>query len=410
MSVPRERTRHRHRRGPGTHRVGVRAARRWWPIGVIVAVAVVATSVYAVDRSGRLDGLDPPLLAVGPPADPIADVVAPANLAGAPSAEPLSPTTRAVAGKSTATTTKRPAPASTVRAPTAAGAGSPGARSGLPWRSGIVVGPPSEVAEWEAYRGRPVDVVHAFTERGSWEGIESADWILGFYADSPVALVISQPFWPEGSGGSLGACAGGAYDANWARYGKALTAAGRTDAYTRLAWEFNGDWFEWSSTDVGAWKQCFRRVVAAVRSTAPGARFEWAMNAHGSQTSGGSAWNSYPGNDVVDVVGIDPYDHYPASPTAAAFDAQCNGSEGLCSVIAFARKNGRKVGVGEWGVIGSGAGDNPLYIEKMFATFLAGKDVMAYETYFNEEDYGNALVNPRQNPDSADRYRELFGR
>lgn len=408
MRVPRERTRHRHRRGAGTHRVGGHAARSWWPVGAVALVLVVGASVFAVDRTGRLDNLDPPLLAATPPVDPTPSAVAPADLAGAPSNEQASPTAGGPTSTATGEPTKKKAPAAGRVAP---GPATPAARGGLPWRSGLVVGTPSEVAEWEAYRGRPVDVVHGFTERGSWEGIESADWILGFYAKSPVAIVISQPFWPEGSGGSLGACASGAYDANWARYGKALTAAGRTDAYTRLAWEFNGDWFEWSATDVTAWKQCYRKVVQAVRSTAPGARFEWNINAHGSKTSGGSAWNSYPGNDVVDVVGIDPYDHYPASPTASAFDAQCNGSEGLCSVIAFARKNAKLVGVTEWGVIGgAGGGDNPLYIEKMFATFMAAKDVMGYETYFNEENYGNALVGPRQNPASADRYRALFGR
>lgn len=302
------------------------------------------------------------------------------------------------------TAPRAPAPAGGVDHPTRASAG-------LPWRSGIVVGPPSEVAAWAEFRGRPVDVIHAFAARGSWEDLETAGWVLGYYADHPAALVISQPFWPEDSGGSLDACASGAYDSHWNNYGSALKAAGRTDAYTRLAWEFNGDWFEWSATDVGAWKQCFTRVVKAVRATAPGARFEWNMNAHGSQTSDGDAWASYPGDDVVDVVGIDPYDHYPSSSTAAEFDEQCQGSEGLCTVMSFAREHGKKVGVTEWGVAGGGGGggDNPLYIQKMFETFMANKDVMGYETYFNSADYGNALDSPRQNPKSADKYRELFG-
>ncbi|MDN5750960.1 MAG: hypothetical protein L0H64_21040, partial [Pseudonocardia sp.] len=282
------------------------------------------------------------------------------------------------------------------------------APGGLPWRSGLVIGTQAEVDSWESYRGRPIDVVHGYTDRGSWESIESAGWILSAWADSPHALVISQPFWPEGSGGSLSECASGAYDANWARYGSALAEAGRTDAYTRLAWEFNGDWFEWSATDVGAWKQCYRQVVQAVRTTAPDARFEWNMNAHGSQTSDGDAWKSYPGDDVVDVIGIDAYDHYPASTTAAEFDEQCNASEGLCSVIDFARAHGKGVGVTEWGVISSGIGDNPVYMEKMFETFMAAADVMEYETYFNEENFATTL-DDGANPQSAEVYRNLWG-
>jgi hypothetical protein len=361
---------------------------------VVAVVALVGAGIYGVSGLNQPEPVDPSLLAAPSVNAAPSPAVAPAPASGAPAtpADPPKPDAK-----------PKPAPA---KQPATGGGG---ARSGLAWSSGIVIGPPSEVAAWESFRGRPVDVVHGFTERGSWEGIESADWLLGDYAKSSAKLVISQPFWPEGSGGSLRSCAGGAYDANWARYGKALKAAGRTDAYTRLAWEFNGDWFEWSATDVGAWKQCFRRVVTAVRSTAPGARFEWNMNAHGSQTSGGSAWNAYPGDDVVDVVGIDAYDHYPSAPTAAAFDEQCNDSEGLCNVIKFARKHGKKVAVTEWGVTKDG-GDNPVYIQKMAETFKAAKDVMAYETYFNEAEYGNALVNPAQNKQAAATYRRLFGR
>ncbi len=286
----------------------------------------------------------------------------------------------------------------------------------LPWPSGITVGTPSAITAWESFRGSAVGAIHAFAARSNWSEVESAGWIMGYYKSSPELLVISQPFWPEGTGGSMSACASGSYDANWKRYGSMLQASGRKDkTVTRLAWEFNGDWFQWSSRNPTEWKACWRKVVTAVRSTAPGAKFEWAMNAHGSQESDGDAWKSYPGDDVVDLVGIDPYDHYPASRTAAEFDEQCNDSEGLCNVIKFARQHGKKVGVGEWGVAkdssngGGGAGDNPVYIQKMYETFYAARDVMGYETYFNEEAYGNALVNPRQNPRSADLYVSLFG-
>lgn len=294
--------------------------------------------------------------------------------------------------------------------------GSAAVEARLPWPSGITVGPPSQVTAWENFRGSKVGAIHGFAARSNWSEVESAGWIMGYYKNSPELVVISQPFWPEGAGGSMGACASGSYDANWKRYGTMLQNSGRKDnTITRLAWEFNGNWFQWSAHNPEQWKSCWRKVVTAVRSTAPGAKFEWAMNAHGSQTSGGDAWNSYPGDEYVDLVGIDPYDHYPPSRTNAEFDEQCNDKHGLCTVAKFARQHNKKVGVGEWAVMhppsrgGGGAGDNPLYIQKMFETFNTYRDVMGYETYFNEERYGNALVNPRQNPLSADRYVALFG-
>lgn len=396
----------RHRRRSPDRGTGA----RWLPLVVAVAVAAVGVGVSVVDRVTVPPVSEPSLLALIPPTpDTPVLLAAPAGGDRGTSAAEGPAVTTPTTVETAAAEPDPEAEATAAPAPRRSAGTGP---SGLPWRSGIWVGPPAEVAAWEAYRGRPVDVVHAFTDRGSWDTIESAAWILGYYADAPVALVISQPFWPEGSGGSLGECASGAYDDNWANYGRSLVEAGRTDAYTRLAWEFNGDWFEWSATDVESWKQCFRKVVHAVRTTAPDARFDWTMNAHGSQTSDGSAWNSYPGDDVVDVVGIDPYDHWPASRTAAEFDAQCADSEGLCNVIEFAREHGKGVGVTEWGVIGGGGGggDNPLYMEKMFETFMDGADVLEYETYFNSADFGNSLINPNQNPESSDVYRKLWGR
>lgn len=376
------------------------AARRWLPLGVVVAVAAVAAGVYVVDQVSFPEIDEPSLLAVVPPAPDLpAVVVAPAG--GEATATP-EPTTEAPVVEAEPEETEEPAPS---RAPSRRAGAAPG---GLPWHSGVVVGTPDEVAGWEDYRGRQVDVVHGFAARGAWDDITSAGWIMGYYSDFPGIVVISQPFWPEDSGGSLDACAGGAYDDQWAEYGRTLADHPGMDVYTRLAWEFNGTWFEWSATDAEAWKSCFRSVVDAVRSTAPDARFEWNINAHGSQSCDGDAWNCWPGDEYVDVVGIDPYDHYPSSATAAEFDEQCNDRHGLCYVIDFAREHGKEVGVTEWGVINSGIGDNPLYIEKMYETFEAGSDVMAYETYFNSADH-NTTLDGGENPESSAAYRELFG-
>lgn len=392
---------------PRHRRAATRAPRRgiggrWLPVGVVMAVAIVCGGVYVVDQlTVPAQVAEPDLLSLIPPTpdEPV--------LLAAPAAVDSAPTSEATVAAAAPTEEAEESAEPAVTSPTRRRSGGT-APSGLPWRSGMFVGTPDEVNAFENFRGRPIDVVHGFTERDSWEGIESASWILDFYASSPADIVISQPFWPVGSGGSLQECADGAYGENWANYGRSLSAAGRTDAYTRLAWEFNGDWFEWSATDVDAWKSCFRQVVQAVRSTAPDARFEWNMNAHGSSTSNGDAWLSYPGDDVVDVVGIDPYDHFPVSRTSQEFDAQCTGREGLCTVIDFARERGKGVGVSEWGVINTGMGDNPVYIEKMYETFAEAADVMEYETYFNEDSVEGDLDGDN-NPLSAETYRRLWG-
>lgn len=378
---------------------------RWLPLGVVVAVAAVAAGVYVVDQVTLPEIDEPSLLAVVPPAPEVpAIAVAPAgDTGGTPETTTAEATTAAPATEEAEESEEAAAPPR--RGPSRRTGDAP---AGLPWHSGVNGGGPEQIAAWEDFRGRPVDVIHGFAARQTWDEVVSAGWIMGYYADFDGLLVISQPFWPEGEGGSLGECAAGAYDDKWADYGRTLVETGRTDAYTRLAWEFNGTWFQWSATDVDAWVSCWRTVVDAVRSTAPDARFEWNMNAHGSQSCDGNAWNCYPGDDYVDVIGIDPYDHYPASTTAADFDEQCNDRHGLCHVIDQARERGKEVGVSEWGVINSEVGDNPLYIEKMYETFLAGADVMAYETYFYSEAHGTVLGGG-SNPESSQAYRALWG-
>lgn len=378
-------------------------ARRWLPLGVVVAVAAVAAGVYLVDQVTFPEIDEPSLLAEMPPAPDLpAIVVAPAG--GEATAVP-EPTTEAPPAPTAAPATEEAEEPAPRRAPSRRAGNAPG---GLPWHSGLVVGTPDEVASWEDYRGRQVDVVHGFSDRDSWDGITSADWILGYYGGFNGLVVISQPFWPEDTGGSLDECASGGYDDQWAEYGRTLAAHDDTQIYTRLAWEFNGTWFEWSATDADAWKSCWRSVVDAVRSTAPGAQFEWNINAHGSQSCGGDAFDCWPGDDYVDIVGIDPYDHYPSSSTAAEFDEQCNGRHGLCGVVDFARQHGKQVGVTEWGIINSGIGDNPLYIEKMYEAFDAAGDTLAYETYFNSSDHDTTL-DDGANPESSEMYRTLFG-
>ena len=53
-------------------------------------------------------------------------------------------------------------------------------------------------------------------------------------------------------------------------------------------------------------------------------------------------------------------------------------------------------------------GDNPFFIEKVFETFAANAETLAYEAYF-EDGGGETCSNIEDHPLSAERYIELFG-
>ena len=285
--------------------------------------------------------------------------------------------------------------------------------------SGLAAGSLTQVRAWEAFRGSPVNVVNTFTDRSSWQTITNP-WLGSGpekFSTFNGTWVISQPFFPNG-GGDMNSCANGAYSSQWASFGRWLVGKGRPASIIRLAWEFNGDWFPWSvsKTNTTTWITCFRQVVSAIRSTDPQARIDWALNAH---SPGG--FTAYPGDAYVDIIGIDSYDQWPASTSDAAFAQQCAAATGLCSVIAFARAHGKQFSVPEWGLVsksdtgagraGAAGGDNPVYIRNMYNTFKANKDVLAYESYFNNSEAGNvhsSLVNPNENPQGAATYASLW--
>jgi hypothetical protein len=289
--------------------------------------------------------------------------------------------------------------------------------SGLGWPSGTNASDPARLDAWATFRGRPNDVALVLTDYTNWGGITRPDGLFDSFQAFRGVLVIALPFWPLGSGGSLAACAAGDYDAHWVDFGVTLSAHSRGKSIVRLAWQFNGNDVEWSATDPSAWVTCFRRVVSAIRTNAPAALIDWSMNAHGTQApAGGDTFDVYPGDDFVDVVGIDAFDMTPSSLDEAAFLAQCSGPEGICTVADFARLHGKRLGVGQWCVVtcngfGDRGGDNPFYIERMHKVFADNSDVMGYETYYNDPNAGEfctSLLDPMEAPLASERYRGLW--
>ncbi|MGF7239501.1 MAG: glycoside hydrolase family 26 protein [Frankia sp.] len=318
--------------------------------------------------------------------------------------------------------------ASASPAPNSAGSSSGGTRPTVaraatsgPFPSGINAGTLTKANAWAAFRGRPADVVVVYTERGSWNDIIHS-WVGAdreHFAGFAGTWVLSVPLFPDSGPqqGNLPSCAAGAYDAEWRAFGATLVARGRGSSFVRLGWEFNGSWFAWSATDPTAWMSCFRHASAAIRATDPSVRIDWNLNAHNS--AGIDAFNLYPGDAYVDVIGVDSYDEYPPSDDALSFSSQCHGTDGLCVAIAFARAHHKLFSVPEWGVVATsdtaagsnGGGDNLVYIQQMYQTFMQNRDILAYESYFSDSTPGNvhsSLLDPDENPASAREYAQLW--
>jgi hypothetical protein len=290
-------------------------------------------------------------------------------------------------------------------------AGKASTLSGLAWRSGAT----DTGASFVNWRGRPLDVATTFEDDGTWEGTEVV-WALetGALVDFKGRLSIAVPMLSNGKD-TFEQCAAGAYDVHFRALGKTLKRYGREDSYIRLGWEGNGNWYPWSANgNTAGWKVCFRREVQALRSVAPGVQIDWNMNKDGST----NAVDIYPGDDVVDVIGVDYYSMYPALNSRANWDRMylktgINKTPiGIGAWLAFAKSHGKRLSVPEWGVNnggGGGGGDDDAYVQYMHNFFKTNAEHIAYEAYFNSQCPNFCIVPPGKNPQAAAKYRQLWG-
>ncbi|BCJ55452.1 hypothetical protein Asp14428_69270 [Actinoplanes sp. NBRC 14428] len=290
--------------------------------------------------------------------------------------------------------------------------------------SGVNGDPLFDTAHVKAFctaRGRACRIAQTYTDRTSWESMtRGTGWTFELFADFEGMLVVSQGLVPDGAAADLPACARGEHDADWRAFGTLMRGHYRGDSVVRLGWEFNEQTSSWRADDPRTWIDCYRRAADNIRATNPDVLLDWTINAHNTPAGvcGGVSTNCYPGDDYVDIIGIDNYDHYPWSPTKAAFDRTATRPEGLTWLYDFARAHGKPFSVGEWGVVPTGdAGrENPSFVKWMHDWFATHATHLAYEAYFSDCGAGGVQSSLfrtdapcRRNPRSAAEYATLFG-
>jgi hypothetical protein len=230
-------------------------------------------------------------------------------------------------------------------------------------------------------------------------------------------LILSQPMVPEGAPSNwrvLGA--EGAYDSDATELAHNLVAGGLGDSIIRLGWEANGNFDSESAlgtdpSQYADWAEYWANIVYAMRAV-PGADFlfDWTINVTYQPIPLASY---YPGNDVVNIIGMDIYDGSiggTATP-AAKFQTLYNTPvDGLGAIAAFAKANGKPMSIPEWGLVATqangGAGDDPAFMEGL-ANFMDDNDVI-YESYFDHIQ-GDLLNLQTQAPQSLSIYESQFG-
>lgn len=180
-------------------------------------------------------------------------------------------------------------------------------------------------------------------------------------------------------------------------------------AIIRLAHEANGTWYpdnigttpaEWAQ-----WTEFWRHTVFAMRSV-PGAHFtfNWCIAA-GAGTVPFADY--YPGNDVVDSIGVDVYDSGIPAGTTNRWSYVYNMRGGVAAIARFAKRNHKPLTIPEWGLVpvaNDGGGDDPAFV-KGLAKFVRTDDI-AFQSYFFADNSAAAID---VSPESLSIYRSAFG-
>ncbi|WP_328470286.1 glycosyl hydrolase [Actinoplanes sp. NBC_00393] len=301
-------------------------------------------------------------------------------------------------------------------------AGSWPGKYGLSGVNGFPILNTASVESFCKARGRACNVTQTYTDRTSYESMtRGTGWTFDFFSGFDGVLVVSQGLVPNKGEDQLDDCAAGDYDQHWRDFGSLMVRHGRGDSVIRLGWEMNEESMGWRALDTKDYIACYRRAADAIRSTNPEVVLDWTINAHNTpdELCGGLTTSCYPGDEYVDIIGIDNYDHWPWSPAKADFDATADRQDGLNWLFSFARQHGKLFSVGEWGVMpfSDAKKDNPPFIEWMHGWFAEHAPYLAYEAYFQRCDgrtNQSSILRPNDTnckadtSGSSDVYRSLY--
>ena len=261
---------------------------------------------------------------------------------------------------------------------------------------------PTAVKAFETWLGRDVDLVVDFPARSTWAEIADPQYMLDTWKGTPYQQVYAIALLPQDDPtATIALGATGRYDGYYRELAQRLVDSGQADATIRLGWEFNLASSRWSSADPKAFVAYWRQVVTTMRAQ-PGQRFRFDWNPNNG-AGDHDAVGYYPGDDLVDEIGVDAYDvagapgSYPYPPGC---DPACRlrherqawstgiygGPRGLRFWSRFAAAHDRPLALPEWGLWsrddGQGGGEDPYYLRQMAAFIADPVNDVSYQSYF----------------------------
>lgn len=243
---------------------------------------------------------------------------------------------------------------------------------------------------FKTWFGGPPDRILDFFANDTWASLESdAAWTCETWAPPGAPPIVptatfSLPLTVNGT--PLSDVAAGQHDGSFRAVARSLALFGWRSSVVRLGWEFNGSWMPWAAgADPKSYVAAYRRVVGLLREASPDFKFDWCSSWGPNATAPDSV---YPGDDVVDVIGMDVYNRYYDAADAdpeRRWNTLMTAEHGLNWLTVFAERHGKPISIPEWGTgetdQGTGGGDDPLFVTNM-AAFLTANGAI-YSSYWD---------------------------
>lgn len=266
----------------------------------------------------------------------------------------------------------------------------------------------SELSRWLG--GAELRVGHTYLPGDLWSNIEGPPGFLDVWADwrrerADRMLVLNVPMLERNEENVsdpevrslLRQGAEGAFDQHFRALAQRLVRLKVPDTVIVLGWEMNGiTYTHRCGPDPEAWKKYWNRIVTTMRSV-PGQKFRFDFTP--SRGRDAVPWTQcYPGDDTVDVIGMDSYDQ----PRGMSFDDEVKEPYGLQKHVDFAASHGKPISYPEWGLFRNG--DNATYMKRMLAWMDSHPPL--YNTVTDYCPHG--VWQCAENPKASQVYRELL--
>ena len=261
---------------------------------------------------------------------------------------------------------------------------------------------PIEIGGFEKWLGRPVDLISQHTGESSLQDFTNSP---GYFARAVVDASQRPAIWSVPlvwAGTTLSQVASGVGDDAFRAVAKVIATNRPKDRiiYLRTGWEFNGNWMKWASR--GQEKQfviAFQRFATVFRRSSHRFRVIWCPNI-GQQ----DPELSYPGNDFVDVIGMDFY-HQPWDPQSplTAWQFMRSRSYGLDWLTEFAARQQKPLCIPEWGVRSDGL---MLYVSAV--AHWCNENKVLFHSYWDSDAAYPGRLSEDRNPGTGAAFRAAF--